>query len=473
VHATRATSPSPPAVSESRPAARDDDGPPLAPLTDSRWLERVDLPGGEVGFVSVPLGATKPRPVVVAVHGAGDRPEWACGGWRGVTEAFPFIVCPQGKPTGDGRFYWASSAQLDRVIQAAVSAVHERFGGYVADTPMVYAGFSSGAIYGASVVTRRAEEFPAIMMAEGGYEALTDLSFAARFFENGGRRALLGCSTGGGCLAKMSEARRLLSGAGVEARVNDAGTVGHNLNAEAVRSLRRDWPWLVEGRKGWENYRATSTLLRRSQGSGSKAAAVSVEEEEVPDDLPAFFLRGGTGAKEKMVFLTGACTHPQGYVQSFQFAAHEKGSVLAPQGDVSCGGPYRSWSFDLAKQNARIQAGFAAAGEESDREIVLIGYSQGARLAELLADRYPERYTRLILIGAPTQPSATRLRRAHAVVMMAGEYDATERMKAGARNLVAAGVPTIYLEMPKAKHGQMSDAERTMGQALDWVTTPR
>ena len=74
----------------------------LPPLTKALWFERLDLPCGYVAFVSVPLGATSARPIMVAAHGAGDRSEWACGAWRGVTDAFPFIVCPQGGPDGQG-----------------------------------------------------------------------------------------------------------------------------------------------------------------------------------------------------------------------------------------------------------------------------------------------------------------------------------------------------------------------------------
>src|ERR1700742_3291460 len=54
----------------------------LAPLGNASWIERLEPPGGNVLFVTPPVGAREPRPVVVAVHGAGDRAEWACGGWR-------------------------------------------------------------------------------------------------------------------------------------------------------------------------------------------------------------------------------------------------------------------------------------------------------------------------------------------------------------------------------------------------------
>jgi pimeloyl-ACP methyl ester carboxylesterase len=236
--------------------------------------------------------------------------------------------------------------------------------------------------------------------------------------------------------------------------------------------LRRDWPWLVQDREGWSSFRATSTLLHTPKEAEGGLSPVEVREEEMSDDLPAFFLHGAPGTHLGIVFLTGACTHPQGYMQAFQFAAHEKGSMLGPQGDVACGGPYRHWTLDLPKQNGRIEAGFEAFGEgDRVKDMILVGYSQGALLAELLAEKYPDRYTRVILIGAPTEPSPTRLRHVRAAAMISGEYDATERMKAGARALSDAGIATTYLEMPKARHGQMMDGERVMREALEWVTT--
>jgi hypothetical protein len=92
------------------------------------------------------------------------------------------------------------------------------------------------------------------MASEGGYDQLTDPSFARAFAKGGGRRVLLGCSTHGGCPDRYRDASRLLAGAGVEARVNDAGNLGHTLDGRVIASLKKDWPWLVDGAPGWHGY---------------------------------------------------------------------------------------------------------------------------------------------------------------------------------------------------------------------------
>lgn len=197
---------------------------------------------------------------------------------------------------------------------------------------------------------------------------------------------------------------------------------------------------------------------------------LEAREMPVPGDVPAFVVTGPGGAPPRMVFLHGMCGHGLGYIQSFQAAAREHGGVLALQGDISCGGEgvFRKYSFALEPTDARIREALAAVGGEA-RDLTLIGYSQGAYVAERLAARWPDRYARVVLLGAPTTPLLSRLRDVRGAVMISGEFDAKYRMKDGARTLAAAGIPATYLEMPDAHHGQMTEAERIMDEALDWL----
>jgi len=201
---------------------------------------------------------------------------------------------------------------------------------------------------------------------------------------------------------------------------------------------------------------------------------IRVETLELPSEPPTFVLRGGPRGPALLVFLHGMCGHGLGYAQSFQFSAAKKGTLIAPQGDLRCAqGPRSSWSGDIEKLDRRISKTFRALGlGESLGDIVLIGYSQGATRAEQLARRYPERYTRLISIGAPRPPSAKGLGHLRAALMMAGERDRQDLMKKGERSLRAAGIPVSFQEIPEATHGAMGPTpEKTMGQALDWLFT--
>ncbi|HEY1532616.1 MAG TPA: hypothetical protein VGF76_01315, partial [Polyangiaceae bacterium] len=85
-----ATGPS--AVSAAIPGTRSS----LPPLANVSWLEELPLEDGNLAYVMPPIGAREPRPLMVGVHGAGDRADWDCGGWRLGASEYPFVVCPQG-----------------------------------------------------------------------------------------------------------------------------------------------------------------------------------------------------------------------------------------------------------------------------------------------------------------------------------------------------------------------------------------
>jgi predicted esterase len=205
------------------------------------------------------------------------------------------------------------------------------------------------------------------------------------------------------------------------------------------------------------------------------ATPVSVDELPVPDDLPAYVLRGARG-DAKIVFLHGMCGHGQGYVQAFANAAAEHGTVIALSGEIACGDDpaFRKWSGDIEGIDARIGEAFATAGHalSEDDEIVVIGLSQGALRAEALVERFPKRYTRAIFIGAPRAPEPARVRSLEAAVLMAGEHEGTWPMKEGAKALSRAKVPATFIMIPGAQHAQLLEGERVMAQALEHVFQP-
>ncbi len=109
----------PPLPASSAPA-------PLPPL-EGVWLEELPLADGSVGYVAPPVGAREPRPLIVAVHGAGDRANWACGGWRLAASGYAFVVCPSGLPMGGERFGWDRGRTIHERVSLALAAVHARY----------------------------------------------------------------------------------------------------------------------------------------------------------------------------------------------------------------------------------------------------------------------------------------------------------------------------------------------------------
>jgi pimeloyl-ACP methyl ester carboxylesterase len=202
---------------------------------------------------------------------------------------------------------------------------------------------------------------------------------------------------------------------------------------------------------------------------------VHVEDLPIDGDLTAYLVRGREH-RLKMLFIPGMCVHPGGYVMAFQHTAASRGDLVTLQADVSCGGDgaARRWSSDLAAMERRIEAAFDAAELGEPRDVVIIGYSQGAERAErLVADQRwarRERYVAAILIASPIEPAPRDFAHAAAVVTMAGTRDAQEKMRGAVSPLMRAGIPSEFIPLPGAAHGQMGeDPEKSMSEALDFV----
>jgi predicted esterase len=186
---------------------------------------------------------------------------------------------------------------------------------------------------------------------------------------------------------------------------------------------------------------------------------------------PMFVMRGEPRGPGKLVFIHGMCGHGLGYAQSFARSAARHGTLIAPQGDRSCDGtPLSKWSLDTAALDTRIVSAFHALGfADPIVDVTAIGYSQGANRAEALARKWPERYTRLVLMAGPTKVSPYGLA-ARSAVMMAGTLDRQDIMQGSSKAFLAAGRRARYLPLPNARHGAMGDnPEATMGSALDWL----
>ena len=188
---------------------------------------------------------------------------------------------------------------------------------------------------------------------------------------------------------------------------------------------------------------------------------------------PVFVMRGGAPrGNARLVFLHGMCGHGLGYAQAFQRSAARFGTLIAPQGDVSCGDVWSKWSGDIDALDRRIRETFTTLGlGDRHEDVWIMGMSQGATRAAALARKWPKRYTRLVSIAAPTSIARGDLRGLAAAVLMAGERDRRDLMQASERALKQTGVPALFLIMPGESHGAMGDSpEKTMAEALAFLS---
>jgi pimeloyl-ACP methyl ester carboxylesterase len=218
------------------------------------FFEALPVSGHPDAWLSLPTGATGKRPVVVVIHGAGDRPDWQCGGWRRAAGEYPFVVCPRGhvdaasSTRNDVRYTHLGGAPLLSYIDGALEALSARYPDYVdAENPLL-AGFSLGAAEVVALAVQYPERFPRLALTEGATSAWTNARVET-FLNGGGRRVLFGCGQEGVLKAAKATARRLAT-LGLDTRVVFA-PVGHTFYPPLEDAVHQELAWLIEGDERW------------------------------------------------------------------------------------------------------------------------------------------------------------------------------------------------------------------------------
>jgi pimeloyl-ACP methyl ester carboxylesterase len=216
--------------------------------TAAESFSALEVPGYGEAVVSVP-GDGRAHPVVVASHGNYDRPEWQCGAWSQLVRGRAFVLCPRGiarrdsPSASDVRFTYRDGLALGREIDAGLVALRAAYGERIAAGPIVYAGFSLGAIMGTGYVRRTREQVAAVVMIEGGHDGWTAGS-ARSFAQRGGRAVLFGCGQGG-CANDARRAVARMRGAPVETAVTLAPRAGHSYGGVVWVAMREAFERLI------------------------------------------------------------------------------------------------------------------------------------------------------------------------------------------------------------------------------------
>jgi hypothetical protein len=222
---------------------------PLRPLAARSWLVELELPGFLPTKVAVPLGAVQPSAIVIALHGAADRPEWTCGELRGIAGPAPFIVCPSGVrrsdfAANDPRYTFGSAADTERELRASLLALKQRFASYLKSDVVTLAGFELGAQHAAAVAQLEPGFFERVLLIDPPAGAWSHTQ-ASLFAPRGGKRVLFVCH-GAACRDGAELPVALTRRAGAEARVLDAGDGGPRLDAGTIGQIAGNWGWLQQ-----------------------------------------------------------------------------------------------------------------------------------------------------------------------------------------------------------------------------------
>jgi predicted esterase len=206
------------------------------------------VPGFGEAVVSLPLGATEPQPIALALHGNFDRPEWQCEVWRGITEGKLFVLCPRGIPRRDvpkeyDRWEWSSLAKTKAEVLAALGALRERYSDHIKPGPVIFTGFSLGAILGARLIQDPELNVGAAVLTEGGYQGWTLAK--AKALKPTLKHVLFACGQTECRNAFKYQLEPLLKKAELPATLVAEVKTGHTYDGPVAAGIQAQWPTLL------------------------------------------------------------------------------------------------------------------------------------------------------------------------------------------------------------------------------------
>jgi hypothetical protein len=221
----------------------------LAPLREKSWLSPLGAPGFAPAKLALPLGTKSPRPLLVALHGDDDRPEWLCGTYHHVVRSRAFVLCPTGLARGE-RFTLGSTLVTKNELRALLPALKARYGPYLAKGSIVLAALGPSVPQALEIALEEPSFFSRLVLVDGSLEGLTQ-GVVERFATAGGKSVLVVCSPGSPCRTGAAEHLRSFERAGVETRLL-APEKGSGLDGEITALLTKEWPWFVREEPRWQ-----------------------------------------------------------------------------------------------------------------------------------------------------------------------------------------------------------------------------
>lgn len=220
----------------------------LPRLIEARNFVTLPVSGFRDAVVSVPSDGSEPRALVLALHGNFDRPEWQCEVWRRITRGEQWVLCPRGIPRRDvpkelDRWEWGSLASTKAELVAAIAALRERYAAHVAPGPVVFTGFSLGAILGARLLSDPELDIGAAVLVEGGYQGWS--LGKAKALTPRLRQALLACGQTECRNAYRYQLEPLFRRAGLRSGLVADVKAGHTYDDPLAALVAAEWAPLI------------------------------------------------------------------------------------------------------------------------------------------------------------------------------------------------------------------------------------
>jgi predicted esterase len=184
------------------------------------------------------------------------------------------------------------------------------------------------------------------------------------------------------------------------------------------------------------------------------------------------------GKQPVFVYLHGIAGGPGRGCAEFSRSVSPYGWLVCPHGNVREGAVH-SWGGSVPEQWAVVQGALASVANEADVDpgapVVLLGYSQGAYLAEQLLRAFPKKVRAALFVGANVRLSKQTLVTAGVskVAYAAGQYDGTYAYQQESQKLLEQeGFPVQFRTLGRVGHTYIGETEALNVDALvSWIAT--
>jgi predicted esterase len=212
---------------------------------------RIEVPGAPDAYYYKPR-ARGSKPVLMYLHGRGGNPAEDCRKWAKVATQFGWVVCPSGSGTNEagGRTWTNGTVDAQRIIDATIEALREKYKSKVQRRGNILIGFSEGAWVAMNVGLKDQRTWSRWLILGASDAYWGDVSEALDKDKRKVQRVYLLTGENDGVAQNTVRVGETLKKVKVPVKVKLVPGMGHEVPSDRmVSTYRRPLAWLVNAPK--------------------------------------------------------------------------------------------------------------------------------------------------------------------------------------------------------------------------------
>lgn len=208
---------------------------------------RIEVPGAPDAYYYKPQGRGA-KPIIMYLHGRGGNPAEDCRKWARVGTQFGWVVCPSGPSQSEsgGRAWTNGPLDAQRIIDATIQALKDKYGSKVQRRGNVLVGFSEGAWVAMNVGLKDQRTWNRWLILGASDSYWGDVSEALDKDKRKVQRVYLLTGENDGVAQQTVRVGETLKKVRVPVKVKLVPGMGHEVPSDRmVSTYRRPLAWLV------------------------------------------------------------------------------------------------------------------------------------------------------------------------------------------------------------------------------------